>query len=113
MGLKDSIQFESQIFKKDHLRSSLEHFESLVDETLLCLKASSKESCYEILSQKINSDFYIYRPVPAKTEQGYASKKTYFTSYYTPDLDGTYEQTAEYKYPIYSLPQSQDQKYSV
>jgi membrane-bound lytic murein transglycosylase A len=110
--LSGTIQFGTKTFLKSHLKESLTHFETLVDEAIECLKVSPAESCYEALSLKINNDFMIYRPTPSKAERGYAEKKTYFTSYYTPDLQGSYEQTQEYKYPIYGLPQASDQKLS-
>jgi len=64
------------------------------------------------LSSKLNEKFDIYRPVPKSTERGYASGKTYFTSYYTPDLEGSREPTVEYKHPIYSLPKNETDRKS-
>ncbi len=112
VGLTDTIQFGKDIYKKSHLKQSLLKFSVLVDEARECLQTSVKEVCYQNLSLKLNEQFNIYRPLPAKAERGYQNKKTYFTSYYTPDLDGSYEQTSEYKYPIYALPEVGDQKYS-
>lgn len=112
-GLNGTIKFGTKVYPKSVLKDSLLALKVLAAETQTCLAASPKEVCYEEFSLKVNETFAIYRTVPKSTEQGYATQKTQFTSYYTPDFRGSRVQTAEYKHPIYSLPTAEiDRKLS-
>ena len=109
-GLKGSIKFGTKVYPKTVLKESLVFLKSLVHEASECLKVSQAETCYAGFSQKLNQEFAIYRPLPKPTERGYKDQKTYFTSYYTPDFRGSYEQSAEYKNPIFTLPKTEEDR---
>jgi membrane-bound lytic murein transglycosylase A len=106
-GLKGTVKFGNKVYSKSTLKDSLLDLKRLTQEASECLKVSSRDACLDELSLKINLGFDIYRPLPKTTERGYAQGKTYFTSYYTPDLQGSREPSEVYKHPIYSLPSSE------
>lgn len=103
-GLKGTIQFGSKTYPRTILKESLLELKKIAAQTKDCLLASERETCYADMSLAMNQRFVIYRPLPKSTERGYADKKTFFTSYYTPDFRGSREKSAEYKNPIYALP---------
>lgn len=109
-GLKGTIQFGTKVYPKTILKDSLVELKQLALSAQACMEVSSKETCYGEFSLKVNEAFAIYRPLPKSTERGYAEKKSFFTSYYTPDFKGSRTQTAEFKNPIYSLPTSEDDR---
>lgn len=112
-GLKGTIQFGTRTYPKSVLKDSLVLLKELSAEAEACLKVSSREICEADYSARINENFAIYRPLPKETERGYKEKKTYFTSYYTPDFRGSYSKTAEYKNPIFAHPKTElERKYT-
>jgi membrane-bound lytic murein transglycosylase len=109
-GLKGTIQFGTKVYQKTALKDSLVELKQLAAATQACMLVSPKETCYQEFSLKVNEAFAIYRTLPKPTEQGYAAKKSYFTSYYTPDFRGSRVETPEYKHPIYSLPATEAER---
>lgn len=111
--LSGTIQFGPHTYPRSVLRTSLLSLRALTQDAISCLEASPKEACLSAFSLAVNQTFAVYRPIPKETERGYREKKSYFTSYYTPDFRGSYERTAEYKNPIFALPASaQERSYS-
>ena len=106
-GLKGTIQFGTKVYERSVLRDSLVLLQSLSNEAIKCMSVSDKSECIRDFSYELNQRFNIYRPLPASHERGYKEKKTYFTSYYTPDFHGSYEQNHEYKNPIFKTPQDE------
>lgn len=112
-GLKGTIRFGTKVYPKTVLKDSLELLKTLSEKAQECLTTSQREVCEAEFSQHINEQFAIYRPLPKESERGYKEKKTYFTSYYTPDFRGSREKTAEFKNPIFSLPKTEvERKYT-
>lgn len=109
-GLKGTIRFGTKTYNKTVLKESLVVLKALSGEAIECLKVNDKATCDEAFSLAVNTKFAIYRPLPKEGERGYKEKKTYFTSYYTPDFRGSYEQTPEYKNPIFGLPKTEEDR---
>ena len=105
-NLRTQFSFGSRLLRRSHLKTSLKRFNAIVKETVSCLENGNRKSCYEEMSNKLNSEFEIYRPVPLKWEKGYKDKKTLFTSYYSPSFVGSSNKSDEFKYPIYAKPKS-------
>ena len=103
-GLKGTIRFGTKTYEKSTLKESLLALKKLSGEATECLKTSERSVCEAEFSRAVNEKFAIYRPLPKEGERGYKEKKTYFTSYYTPDFRGSHVRTEEYKNPIFSLP---------
>ena len=105
-GLKGTIQFGTKTYPKTVLKESLVLLKEFAGEAEACALVSSREACEADFSAKVNENFAIYRPLPKETERGYKEKKTYFTSYYTPDFRGSKVKTDEFKNPIFSHPKT-------
>ena len=103
-NIKTKFRFGNRELKRAHLATSIIRFRELTVETIACLKISSRDACYDNLSQKINTEFEIYKPLALDWEDGYRKKKTLFTAYYSPDFEGSKTKTALYKNPIYMKP---------
>jgi membrane-bound lytic murein transglycosylase A len=103
-GLKGTIKFGSKVYPRTILKDSLLTLKTLALQATECLKVSNRAVCEQEFSLAINSAFDIYKPIPKSTELGYSEKKSYFTSYYTPDFQGSRTKSDLYKNPIYSLP---------
>ena len=103
-----SVKFKlgTLTYTRKSLKDSLELFTKYIDETLNCLSRNSRSHCYGKLSQKINQNFRIYRPVPLRKEPGYITGETKFTAYYSPDLHGSIVKTKHFQYPIYAKPKT-------
>lgn len=111
-GLKGSIKFGTKVYSRSVLKESLVLLKLLSEEASACLLVSPRENCEAEFSRKVNENFAIYRPLPKETERGYQDKKTYFTSYYTPDFRGSYVKSPEYKNPIFGLPKTDEERRS-
>lgn len=109
-GLKGTIQFGTKTYPKTALKESLVLLKEFASDAEACLQVSSRETCEAEYSARVNENFAIYRPLPKETERGYKEKKTYFTSYYTPDFLGSKTKTAEYKNPIFSHPETETER---
>lgn len=109
-GLSGTIKFGTKVYPRTVLKDSLVLLKELALEAQACLKDHERQVCEDEFSRQINEKFAIYTPVLKSTERGYAQKKTYFTSYYTPDFRGSKVETAEYKNPIYALPQTTEDR---
>jgi membrane-bound lytic murein transglycosylase len=108
--LKGTIRFGTTTYPKSVLKDSLELLKTLTNEALACREVYSEDFCHAVFSLKVNDRFSIYKPLPKKGERGHSEKKSYFTSYFTPDLRGSYEKTAEYKNPIFKLPDNYEDR---
>jgi membrane-bound lytic murein transglycosylase len=109
-GLEGTIQFGSKTYDKLVLKKSLELLKKLSLDAIKCSAELDASFCKSWFSKKINEKFAIYRPIPKKNERGYNEKKSYFTSYYTPDFRGSREKTPEFKNPIFGLPQTEEER---
>lgn len=105
--LKGTIKFGADTFKKQKLKDSLLHFKSLFENYFSCKEVNETSLCLKNFNDSMNEDFYFYRPIPRKEEQGYKTGETLFTGYYSPDLDGSRIQTEFYKNPIYAMPKEE------
>lgn len=112
-GLTGTIQFGTKVYPRTVLKDSLIELNTLAEFAVECLKTSQRSVCEQEFSLKVNERFDIYRPIPKSTEQGHAQKKTQFTSYYTPDFNGSRTKSAVYHHPIFGLPKTEtERKYS-
>lgn len=103
-NLNTKSKFGQRLIKRSHLKKSLLRFKELSLEAIECVKVSAREACFETMSAKINKEYEIYRPKPLSWEEGYGSKKTLFTAYYSPDFVGSFKKTAIFNKPIYRKP---------
>jgi membrane-bound lytic murein transglycosylase A len=109
-GLKGTIRFGTKTYPRSVIRESLLLLERLALEAKSCLELLPRQICESRFSREVNQRFAIYRPLPMPHERGHASKKTYFTAYYTPDFQGSYQQDAVFKNPIFGLPQTEEDR---
>lgn len=103
-NLKTKFKFGSRSLNRNHLKKSILRFRALTNKTLTCLKTSSREACFETLSEILNREFEIYQPKPLSWETGHSENKTLFTAYYSPDFIGSKVKTDVFKHPIYAKP---------
>jgi membrane-bound lytic murein transglycosylase len=117
-NLKGTIQFGTSIYQKTILKTSAERLLKKIEEYEICQKNQlPKENCSDEFSKKINAEFSIYKPDPAKVTTHYQSstpvqqrkpefdsKLSHFTAYYSPDLEGSTVQDDVYKHAVYGLP---------
>jgi membrane-bound lytic murein transglycosylase A len=109
----EEIKFGEKIFKKRIVRESLELFEKISKETKSCLGFKSRRECFNEFNLKIQESFDFYRPVPEKGKVTDGLKRTKFTSYYSPDFNGSRFPSPEYPRAIYKYPEnSEDRKFS-
>jgi membrane-bound lytic murein transglycosylase A len=113
-NLNGSIRFGTLTYPKSILKDSLILLKSIVGETRACLQKNTKESCMGFFNKELNERFNIYKPVPARGEDGYRKEKTtHMTSYYSPDLTGSRVRTARFNRAIYKKPSNPaDQNFS-
>ncbi len=105
-NLNKQFKLGTLTYKRKRLKDSLILFKALVNETKTCLLTDTEKNCYSALSQKMNDQFRVYRPMPKKNEPGYATGETLFTAYYSPDLHGSKTKTEIFKHAIYKMPKS-------
>lgn len=105
MGLKGQIKFGSQVYNKTILKDSLLLLKEIAREAQTCQRKSDRKLCQDQLNQLINANFVVYRPIPHSKEPGYRkSTTTKFTSYYSPDFNGSRVPTSRFKRAIFKLP---------
>lgn len=112
LGLNGDIKFGETVYPKSVLKDSLLLLQSIFKEARDCLKVSADEQCLLKLNQDVNAKFDIYRPVPGKGEAGYGKYKTKFTSYYSPDFQGSRVRTDRFVRPIYRTPDQANRNFS-
>ncbi len=104
INLNADIQFGERVYKKQDMRDSLVEFKNLMAEYKSCLKilaeletiyTTAREICQEYFNRSVTNKFDVYRP---------EEKSTFFTAYYSPDLEASLTQDSVYKNPVYSLP---------
>lgn len=106
-SLSTRFKLGTLTYKRSDLRRTMVEFKKLTIVTLECLKKNSKKACYKDLSNKLNAEYRIYKPLPKKTERGYTTNQTLFTAYYSPDFIGSKTKTETFKNPIYALPKTE------
>lgn len=113
-GLKGNIKFGSRIYPKTILRDSLTLMKEIVARAQNCKLKRPALVCQSQFSNEMNQKFAIYKPVPAKKEPGRGkSQTTKFTSYYSPDFNGSRVRTERFSRAIYSLPtEASDQNFT-
>ena len=104
LTMNEQIKFGKRTITRLHLVKSLEAFRKLTVNAINCFQVSLAEICYEKFNQDLNEQFEAYRPQPKKSERGFRENKTFFTAYYSPDLEGSFTQTEEFPNPIYAFP---------
>lgn len=105
LGLNGTIQFGKTVYPKTVLRESLVLLKEISESTKDCLKTNSEATCLMRMNRELNEKFAIYVPVPAETEAGYGKRETTkFTSYYSPDVNGSRVPTERFTRAIYRKP---------
>ncbi len=113
LSAKTTITYGDDLYSIGELIQGLELFAELARKYADCrenmiqpdLFTSNQQICLDAFNKSINQSFVMYRPHLIKGDEGFGSKDpALFTSYYSPDLDGSLEQTEVYKYPVYSNP---------
>jgi membrane-bound lytic murein transglycosylase A len=109
-SLTRKLKYGEDVYTVADLKASTETFLKVLRTYLGCVRhGTSKAVCEANLNQSLNTQFSVYEPQPASTEPGFGTDKpTFFTAYYSPDLEGSYQRTAEHQNPIYKLPASED-----
>jgi len=104
-GTKGTIKFGNRIYSKSILLESLLLLKELSITAMDCLKTNPEQVCLDQFNAEVNDKFSIYVPVPGNQEPGYNSKKTTkFTSYYSPDFNGSRTPTERFTRPIFKKP---------
>lgn len=104
-GLAGEIRFGTKVYPKTVLKESLLLLQDLANQTKLCMTTQSENACLDQFNLMVNEKFAIYKPVPNKAEQGYkAENTTKYTSYYSPDFNGSRTPTERFTRAIYSKP---------
>lgn len=113
-GLAGTIKFGTKTYPKSILKDSLLLLQALARDARECIKSNPESVCLNVFNAEINARFAFYVPVPGKAEPGYRSKNTTkFTSYYSPDLNGSRVPTERFKRAIYKKPtNTADQNYT-
>jgi membrane-bound lytic murein transglycosylase A len=106
-SLNKKFKLGTLTYKRNDLKNTMIEFRKLVVKTILCQSKNIKSECFKELSNTLNSDYRIYKPLPKKSESGYSSKQTLFTAYYSPDFMGSKVKTEVYKHAIYALPKTE------
>ncbi|HXH75226.1 MAG TPA: MltA domain-containing protein [Bacteriovoracaceae bacterium] len=107
MGLDGTIQFGNTVYPRTVLKDSLLLLQKIFTEVRSCLKSNPEKACLDFLNKEVNKKFSFFRPVPGKDEQGYGKYKTRFTSYYSPDFNGSRVRTDRFTRPIYRTPDNE------
>ena len=112
--LKGDIRFGTKIYPKTVLKDSLVLMMDLSKKYKECLKEQSAVQCQSDLNRSLNELFAVYAPVPGKNEPGFSQPATTkFTSYYSPDFNGSRQKTERFSRAIYRKPQrSEDQNHA-
>jgi len=104
-SLSGEIRFGTNVYPRKVLKDSLVLLNELSTVATKCQETQPSEACLEQFNQSVNEKFAIYRPVPKKTEPGYKGENTTkFTSYYSPDLNGSRVPTERFKNAVYRKP---------
>jgi membrane-bound lytic murein transglycosylase A len=113
MGLEGEIQFGEKVYPKTVLKESLLLLQSLFSEARECLQKESNSLCLNQFNYKINENFDFYRPLLEEGKNSEGLKRTKFTSYYSPDFNGSRVKTERFARAIYSAPTDEaDKKFS-
>jgi hypothetical protein len=107
VSMKGTIQFGDDQYDREIMRKTLEEFMLDIAAYKKCLKVladnpfvfkTPKDYCMERFNSRIQARYKVYKPVSKE-------KKTFFTAYYSPDLEGSKKKEGEYVNPIYALPE--------
>jgi membrane-bound lytic murein transglycosylase A len=113
LGIRGNIKFGEKVYSKSILLESLMLLKELSETATDCLKSNPEQVCLDHFNAEINEKFLIYVPVPGAQEPGYNSKKTTkFTSYYSPDFNGSRTPTERFTRPIYKKPTAPHDNYT-
>lgn len=108
---RTTVKYGRTVYPANRLEVTMRSFKTLVTETQNCMKVTDKSSCMNEFNRRVNAEYAIYVPVPARTEPGFGQKQTtLYTGYYSPDLKGSLTRTERFKNPIYGLPTRADQR---
>lgn len=94
-----TVQFGAQVYTVAQLSEALNKFKTIIKDHQDCLKLMPKANCLKVLNSEVIKYFDIYRPV--------SESQSHFTSYYSPDLHGSFTKNEEYKYGVYTLPKGE------
>ena len=101
LTLTGTITFGDRTYPKSVIVDSLVSLDKIVKNFEDCLSTKSKEECFELFNQDVNREFDFYEPIDLVGN----ALKTKFTSYYSPDLQGSLKKNKTFKNPIYKKPQ--------
>lgn len=106
---KGEIKFGDRTYPARILVDSMLLFQSIVKEAINCRNQTPVEVCMARLSERMNTEFVKYVPVPAPTDPNRTPvNTTLFTAYYSPDVIASRTQTERFKNPIYAMPQTEE-----
>lgn len=103
--MKQPFSIDGRVIKRQRLKDSLIHLRHIISKYQVCKMSRSLTFCKEATHEEIKRSFDTYRPIPLDWERGYNEDKTFFTAYYSPDLEGSKTKTAVFKNPIYAMPE--------
>lgn len=104
-NLNDTITFGERLYKLKALKDSLLAFKAIALETKKCLEQKSKKACDEEFNLKINQNFDVYTPDLNENDPRYNDEKpALYTTYYSPDFEGSFQKSEKYNNPIYTMP---------
>lgn len=105
-GLSGEIRFGSKVYPKSALKDSLNLLKAVVADFENCTKTNARTACLQQFNKDVNAKFAIYKPVASKKEIA-ANKAgtTKYTSYYSPDFNGSRVRTERFSRAIYRKPE--------
>lgn len=104
-GLAGEIRFGTKVYPKQVLKDSLLLLKELAASTKACRESQPENVCLDQFNLELNAKFAIYKPVPKKSEAGYAAEQTTkYTSYYSPDVTGSRVPTERFNHAVYKKP---------
>ncbi len=117
IDLEQTVQFGDDIYKKRQLKVSLEEFGKLISSYKSCLQilkeiqtryTTAREFCLQTLNKEVQQKFHFYKPQEQEESEPQsvlpALGETFYTAYYSPDLEASKVKDDVYKNPIYALP---------
>lgn len=108
---RTTVKYGRTVYPARRLEDTMRSFKALITDTQTCMQTTDKSVCMREFNRRVNAEYAVYVPTPARTEPGFGQKQTtLYTGYYSPDLQGSRTPTRRYKNPIYGLPTRSDQR---
>lgn len=108
-NLNDTITLGDRVYKLSVLKDSLLAFQDIAVQARNCLKNHSKDVCNDQLNQSISQKFDVYTPDLDENDPRFGDEKpALYTTYYSPDFEGSFTKTEKYNNPIYTMPSDEN-----